>query len=1187
MYLSRVEMTGFKSFADKTVIEFNEGMTAVVGPNGSGKSNLSEAIRWVLGEQSAKSLRGNRMEDVIFNGTQARKPVNIAKVTLVLNNEDRYLDYDFSEISITRSYNRNGDSQYLINNEQVRLRDIVDLLLDSGLGKNSFSIISQGQVEQIFLSKPEERRTIFEEAAGVQKYQYRKTEAERRLDKSSDNLSRVKDIIHELELQLNPLRKQRETALLYTSKKEELKELEVSLYTQQIEDYQTGWEELEEQLKNIDVTINNLITQNETLSNEIDASKNKQNLLINAIDQNSDTYQKLTSQIEKLKAQQQMIEKDIQYSETEQADKANIYEEQVAEKTRLDQDITKYTKQLQTFDTDLKALMTDLKAVNKDIQISQGLNANQQDELRNEMLEYYQLEAKSNNEIQQQKAVLERQRARKDQAVEKMNSTSKELKKLEVEAKESEEELEAFTGSQSEQRTLLQELTENNEKLSNQRDELRQLLFNQERQTQTIETRLNSLKQMHDNYTGYYAGVRAVMQQAQRLNGIEGTVADLLNVKETYQLAIDTALGGSMQHIVVANDQAAREAVNYLKQQRAGRATFLPRPNIKPRQIQSFKLFQAQEMQGFIAVASELVSYDAKNENIVQNLLGNTIVAQTLVDAQSIARALGHSVKIVTLEGDVLMPGGSLTGGQQKQRQQSMLSRQNEIKQASEAYEKHREQLKNIELDWEKVSKELANNEQQLKEQRQQVNQTEGIYQRLFQSSQNAKQAYKQANNQMIILKDSIREFDEELDEARNTIELAERNLVKAKSSIEELNRILEQHNLDEDARQKKLAELEEFRQDKSTKKAVMDVEIKQLKQTLSDLKNQYEVVNNWITNYESSKTFGLSSIEELQEKLEETLDDIAKLEKESESLQKQIQADRQNRQDLSETINEKESLLNKSQAESQRSFQTQAKLQAQIEKNQALIDNHLNHLNHEYQLTFEMAKKIAKPIESTAETNKVVKELRQFINNLGPINLQAIEDYDELNERYELLVEQEEDLLTAMGQLKDTMDEMDVEVTRRFSATFKLINEKFQQTFRRLFGGGEASLELTNPKDVLTTGVDIVAQPPGKKKQNLALLSGGERALTAIALLFAILEVKPVPFVILDEVEAALDDANVYRYGEYIKEFREQTQFIVITHRKGTMESADRLYGVTMERSGISKLASVKLSEAEEALSE
>ena len=1187
MYLSRVEMTGFKSFADKTVIEFNEGMTAVVGPNGSGKSNLSEAIRWVLGEQSAKSLRGNRMEDVIFNGTQARKPVNIAKVTLVLNNEDRYLDYDFSEISITRSYNRNGDSQYLINNEQVRLRDIVDLLLDSGLGKNSFSIISQGQVEQIFLSKPEERRTIFEEAAGVQKYQYRKTEAERRLDKSSDNLSRVKDIIHELELQLNPLRKQRETALLYTSKKEELKELEVSLYTQQIEDYQTGWEELEEQLKNIDVTLNNLITQNETLSNEIDASKNKQNQLINAIDQNSDTYQKLTSQIEKLRAQQQMIEKDIQYSETEQADKANIYEEQVAEKTRLDQDIMEYTKQLQTFEADLKALMAELKEVNKDIQISQGLNANQQDELRNEMLEYYQLEAKSNNEIQQQKAVLERQRARKDQAAEKMNSTSQELKKLEVEAIEAEEELEAFTGSQSEQRTLLQELTENNEKLSNQRDELRQLLFNQERQTQTIETRLNSLKQMHDNYTGYYAGVRAVMQQAQRLNGIEGTVADLLNVKETYQLAIDTALGGSMQHIVVANDQAAREAVNYLKQQRAGRATFLPRPNIKPRQIQSFKLFQAQEMQGFIAVASELVSYDAKNENIVQNLLGNTIVAQTLVDAQSIARALGHSVKIVTLEGDVLMPGGSLTGGQQKQRQQSMLSRQNEIKQASEAYEKHREQLKNIELDWEKVSKELANNEQQLKEQRQQVNQTEGIYQRLFQSSQNAKQAYKQANNQMIILKDSIREFDEELDEARNTIELAERNLVKAKSSIEELNRILEQHNLDEDARQKKLAELEEFRQDKSTKKAVMDVEIKQLKQTLSDLKNQYEVVNNWITNYESSKTFGLSSIEELQEKLEETLDDIAKLEKESESLQKQIQADRQNRQDLSETINEKESLLNKSQAESQRSFQTQAKLQAQIEKNQALIDNHLNHLNQEYQLTFEMAKKIAKPIESTAETNKVVKELRQFINKLGPINLQAIEDYDELNERYELLVEQEEDLLTAMGQLKDTMDEMDVEVTRRFSATFKLINEKFQQTFRRLFGGGEASLELTNPKDVLTTGVDIVAQPPGKKKQNLALLSGGERALTAIALLFAILEVKPVPFVILDEVEAALDDANVYRYGEYIKEFREQTQFIVITHRKGTMESADRLYGVTMERSGISKLASVKLSEAEEALSE
>lgn len=1187
MYLSRVEMTGFKSFADKTVIEFDEGMTAVVGPNGSGKSNLSEAIRWVLGEQSAKSLRGSRMEDVIFNGTQLRKPVNIAKVTLVLNNEDRYLDYDFSEISITRSYNRNGDSQYLINNEQVRLRDIVDLLLDSGLGKNSFSIISQGQVEQIFLSKPEERRTIFEEAAGVQKYQYRKTEAERRLHKSSDNLSRVKDIIHELELQLNPLRKQRETALLYTSKKEELKELEVSLYTHQIEDYQSGWEALEKQLEKIDITICNLIKQNDVLDHEINQAKTTQNKLIDGIDQNSDTYQELTSQVEKLKAQQQMIEKDIEYTKTEQQDKANIYEEQVSERSRLNQDITDNSTQLKTFQLNLKELIDELKEINKEIQISQGLDANQQDELRNEMLEYYQLEARSNNEIQQQKTVIERQRARKEQTVEELSSVSQKFSKLEAESKEAEDELNSFTGSQNEQRSLLQELTENNEILLNRRNELQQSLFNQERQTQSIETRLNSLKQMHENYTGYYAGVRAVMQQAKRLNGIEGTVADLINVEEAYQVAIDTALGGSMQHIVVSDDQAAREAVNYLKQQHAGRATFLPRPNIKPRYIQSFKLFQAQEMQGFIAVASELVKYDEQNENIVQNLLGSAIVAETLRDAQNIAKALGHAVKIVTLDGDVLMPGGSLTGGQQKQRQQSMLSRQNEIKQANDAYEEHRHNLQKIEQEWEQVSNDLAQNDQQLKEQRQQVNQTEGIYQRLFQSSQNAKQAFKQAKNQTIILKDTIRELDEDLLEATRTLEQAEKNLEQAKTSIIEVNRILEQHNLDEDARKKKLSELDEIRQEKTTQKAVLDVEIKQLKQTLSSLNNQHTVINDWIENYESSKTFGMASIEELHDNLEQTIESIALSEKESKKLQKQIQSDRLERQQLSDTIQEKELLFNKVQKESQQKYQQQAKLQAQIEKNQALIDNHLNHLNQEYQLTFEMAKKIAKPIESPKEINKVVKELRQFINKLGPINLQAIEDFDELNERFELLVEQEEDLLTAMGQLKDTMDEMDVEVTRRFSATFKLINEKFQKTFGRLFGGGEASLELTNPKDVLTTGVDIIAQPPGKKKQNLALLSGGERALTAIALLFAILEVKPVPFVILDEVEAALDDANVYRYGEYIKAFREQTQFIVITHRKGTMESADRLYGVTMERSGISKLASVKLSEADEALSE
>lgn len=1180
-------MTGFKSFADKTVIEFDQGMTAVVGPNGSGKSNLSEAIRWVLGEQSAKSLRGSRMEDVIFNGTQERKPVNIAKVTLVLNNEDRYLDYDFSEISITRSYNRNGDSHYLINNEQVRLKDIVDLLLDSGLGKNSFSIISQGQVEQIFLNKPEERRTIFEEAAGVQKYQYRKTEAERRLHKSSDNLSRVKDIIHELDLQLKPLKKQRETALLYNSKKEELKELEVSLYTHQIEYYQADWKELEMQLKQIDATIEKMLKQHDDLNQAIDKEKNLQNDLIEAIDHNSDIYQALTSQIEKLKAQQQVIEKDIEYAKTAQKDKENIYDDQLAERTQLEQDIALNKEQLESFENKFKALITQLKEVNQEIQISQGLDASQQDKLRSDMLEHYQTEARSNNIIQQQKTTIERQSTRRKQTEAELSQVQEQLKVLEDEADQSQRELNEFTGSQNEQRHLLQSLTQEHEDLSKRRNELQQVLFNQERETQSLETRLNSLKQMHENYSGYYAGVRAVMQQAKRLKGIEGTVADLINVEEAYQVAIDTALGGSMQHIVVTDDYAAREAVNYLKQQRAGRATFLPRPNIKPRYIQSFKLFQAQDMPGFIAVASELVSYDAQNENIIQNLLGSVIVVRSLQEGQAIAKTLGHTVKIVTLEGDVMMPGGSLTGGQQKQRQQSMLSRQNEIKQVSDAYTEKRRQLGLIEQEWQQIAQAIADNDKALNDQRQQVNQTEGVYQRLFQANQNAAQALKQANNQTIILKDTLRELDDELQEAQVELIEAEKKLKASQQAIEELNRILEQHNLDEDARQKKLSDLESIRQDKSTQKAVLDVEIKQLKQSLATLQNQYEAVNNWIENYESSKTHGVQSMEELVTSLQEVIKAIEESEAESTQLQQKIKLDREKRQELNGSIREKETEFNQFQIENQRNYQKQAKIQAQIEKNQALIDNHLNHLNQEYQLNYEMAKKIAQPIQSAKEIKQKVKELREFINKLGPINLQAIEDFDELNERYELLIEQENDLLTAMGQLQDTMDEMDVEVTKRFSATFKLINEKFQGTFKRLFGGGEASLELTNPKDVLTTGVDIIAQPPGKKKQNLALLSGGERALTAIALLFAILEVKPVPFVILDEVEAALDDANVFRYGEYIKAFREQTQFIVITHRKGTMESADRLYGVTMERSGISKLASVKLSDADEVLAE
>ncbi|XJS09728.1 chromosome segregation protein SMC [Aerococcaceae bacterium WGS1372] len=1185
MYLSKIEMTGFKSFADKTIIEFDQGMTAVVGPNGSGKSNLSEAIRWVLGEQSAKSLRGSRMEDVIFNGTQERKAVNIAKVTLVLNNEDRYLDYDYSEISITRSYNRNGDSQYLINNEQVRLKDIVDLLLDSGLGKNSFSIISQGQVEQIFLNKPEERRTIFEEAAGVQKYQYRKNEAQRRLVKSDDNLSRVKDIIHELELQLNPLKKQREAALEYQSKKETLKELEVSLYTHQIREYQTGWIELEKELKQINHLLEDLEDQNQLLSSEISTAKENQEQLIEDIDHTSDLFQQLTTTIEKLKAQKQVIERDINYAQTTQQDQDNNHVEYIKQRDELESTMNLQQEQLKTHQSKLEELIEELDYLAKEIKISQGLDDNQQHELRNQMVEHYQLEAKSNNEIQRYEEEIRKLSHRTNELNVSVDQAKKNIKHAELDVKETEAELQDFNESQSNQRQELQKFIESNEALNRSRSEIQQQLFNQERETQSIETRLESLQQMHDSYAGYYQGVRAVMQAKNQLEGIEGTVADLIQVEENYQLAIDTALGGALQHIVVSDDYAARSAVNYLKQQRAGRATFLPRPNIRPRSVQSLKLFQAQEMPGFLAVASEIVDYKEENENIIQNLLGSTLIVDGLKEAQAISRKLGHSTKIVTLDGDVLMPGGAVTGGRQQQRQQSMLQRQNEIKQMSQLFDQAKEKLRQVELNWGEVNQKLLENDTILKDKRERVNQAEGVYQQLFQAHQSAKQTHKQLANQLIILKDNQQETAGDLQDAKLNYELAQKNLEASKASIKELTHILEQHNLDEDIRREKLTRLEANRQEKLTEKAVLDVEIKQIKQSLNSLSDQHEEVIQWIENYESNRTYGVSSLEELGVQLKNVEDQLTTSEEESIQLQSKLQKDRKQRQEFNEFIREKEAFYSQLQNKSQINYQKQAKLQAQIEKNQSFIDNHLNHLNQEYNLTFELAEKIAKPIDSTQGIQEQVKEIRAFIDKLGPINLQAIEDYDELNERYELLVEQQEDLLTAMDQLQTTMDEMDQEVTKRFSATFKQINLKFQQTFKRLFGGGDASLELTDPKDILTTGIDIIAQPPGKKKQNLALLSGGERALTAIALLFSILEIKPVPFVILDEVEAALDDANVYRYGEYIKAFREQTQFIVITHRKGTMESADRLYGVTMERSGVSKLASVKLSEAEETL--
>lgn len=1184
MYLERIEMTGFKSFADKTVIEFDRGMTAVVGPNGSGKSNLSEAIRWVLGEQSVKSLRGNRMEDVIFNGTQNRKPVNLAKVTLVLNNEDRYLDYDFSEISITRSYNRNGESQYFINKESVRLKDIVDMLLDSGLGKNSFSMISQGKVETIFLNKPEERRSIFEEAAGVQKYQYRKNEAERKLLRSTDHLSRVKDIIHEIEGQLKPLKGQREAALMYQEKKESLRQLEISLYTYQIEKYRLEWRQAEKDLKILNQKMTDLEKEQADLTEQLTTNKAELDVLNEKIDTQSDAYQQEAQEVERLKARQQMIEQQIKFNEISQNDKQSAYEEQLAQQADTKQTIKALTENRSELGAALKEMRQKLEQAEQDKQALSGLDAEQIEEVRSQLIDWYQQETSANNRIQQHQQALQQQADRMSQSQIQLEQVSQQLAETSLTYEAAKVEVDADQLEQSIQRQQFNQLLEQVQLTRQKREQQQQQLFQQERETQTLDSKLTHLQQLQESYSGYYAGVRSVMTQSKKIAGIIGPVANLIEVAPEYQLAIDTALGGSLQHIVVTDDRAAKEAIQYLKQNQAGRATFLPQPHIKSRSLSQSVAQQAERMEGFVGIGHQLVKTDNSNQAIVANLLGTTVIMAKLDDANRLARQLNHSVKIVTLEGEVLMPGGSISGGRNRQQQSSMLARQNEIKTVKLQLITAQTKLQELDKAWKTSQSDEQSYQQQVDTQREALNQQQTHGQQLQQKVYQLEQQLKQFQTQELIVQDELTQSQELQNESISALSQAESDQNTAKAAIESTTQLLEQHSLSQEERQRQLQILEQKLSQLKTDVAVKELEQKQVVSQLSASEEQLNGITQFLNHYQTNQSHEQLTLFDLQEEFEELTKEQATASERVIQLKESLTTFRERRQTLNDSIRKQDQLEREQALSLQQTFQKQANLTAQVEKFEVLIDNQLEYLNEEYQLSYEAAIDLARPIDSVKQINQTVKQLKRDINQLGPINLASIEDYDLLNERYLHLSEQQDDLLTAMSQLKETMNEMDSEVIKRFGETFQIINKQFQLTFRKLFGGGNASLQLTDPKDLLMTGVDIVAQPPGKKKQNLALLSGGERAFTAIALLFAILETKPVPFCVLDEVEAALDEANVYRYGEYLQSFTENTQFIVITHRKGTMEHADVLYGVTMEQSGISKLASVKLSQMPEA---
>ncbi|WP_017753696.1 chromosome segregation protein SMC [Calidifontibacillus oryziterrae] len=1181
MHLKRLDIVGFKSFADRISVDFVNGVTAVVGPNGSGKSNITDAIRWVLGEQSVKSLRGAKMEDIIFAGSDTRKPLNIAEVTLTLENDDQFLPIDYHEVSVTRRVYRSGESEFLINKQTCRLKDIVDLFMDSGLGREAFSIISQGKVEEILSSKSEDRRSIFEEAAGVLKYKTRKRKAENKLFETQDNLNRVEDIIHEIEGQIEPLKLQSSIAKDYLEKKEELEKTEVALTVYEIEELHSKWEHLLKQFEeHKDVEIQ-LSTTVQTREAEIESIRDQMQTIDDSINELQEVLLNSSKELEKLEGQRQVLQERKKNATHNRAQLEKAVEELKIKISDYDTQIANQSDLLKEFQQQLEAVLEDLYHTEEQLSaVSQDIDA-ELDTLNGEYIDILNKQASYKNE----KRYLTEQLGQFDQKKLRLDQENEKYLRLRLEFEATKQSLlEKISKKQEEIQLQLSKYKQIESELVKQRDEYHKRetqLYQANQYLQKFKSRKEMLEEMQEEYAGFFGGVKEVLRA--KLPGVEGAIAELINVGKQYESAIETALGSAMQHVVVNNEENARHAIQFLKQNRSGRATFLPISVIKGKEIPSLQVEALKKNPGFVGIASSLVSYDKKHEDIIQNLLGTVIVTTDLKGANDIARIVNHRYRIVTLEGDVVNPGGSMTGGAVRQKTTSLFTRGRELEEIktklpdmerkTEEFEKQVKELKGSIQENEKVLSELKEIGESL---RIEEHTLKGDLRELEIEEKNINERLsiydleiENLNNEKELTKSKLVEVDANLTSFEETT-------VKLNGRIEQLNEQKKTQQSSKESIQQKVTELKVLAAEKGQLVKNEQENLDRIEREKTELHHQLnehcmnlQLLNDEMnTSISGEGTLEQTIIEKDKEK-ESTLSLISS--RREERLKQQM-----NLEDLSREVKElkrqHKQMLDATKDE-----------EVKINRLDVELDTRLTHLREEYMLSFDAAKEKYPMTMEANDAKRKVKLIKMEIDELGTVNLGAIDEYDRVSDRYQFLTEQKSDLLEAKNTLHQVIQEMDEEMKKRFEASFYSIKAEFEHVFKELFGGGRADLVLTDPDDLLNTGVDIVAQPPGKKLQNLGLLSGGERALTAIALLFAILRVRPVPFCVLDEVEAALDDANVNRFANYLKFFSKETQFIVITHRKGTMEEADVLYGVTMQESGVSSLVSVRLEESKQ----
>ena len=1175
MYLKEIEIQGFKSFADKTKIVFDQGVTAVVGPNGSGKSNITESLRWALGESSVKSLRGGKMPDVIFAGTESRKPLNYASVVVTLDNQDGFIKDAGQEIKVERHIYRTGDSEYKIDGKKVRLRDIHDLFLDTGLGRDSFSIISQGKVEEIFNSKPEERRAIFEEAAGVLKYKTRRKETESKLQQTQDNLDRLEDIIYELDNQIKPLEKQAATARKFIELDGQRKAIYLDVLVAQIQASKAELDLTEEELNQVQELLTSYYQKREELEEENQTLKKKRHDLQSEMTKDQSTLMDLTgliSELERKLALSKLETEQVALNQQEaQARLASLdekrnaliqeKEEKEANLSQLEENLAVNTKELNRLEAELLAFSDD-----PDQMIEQ---------LRERFVAFLQEEADVSNQLTRIENDLENSRQQTQKQEEQLESLKEQLASAKSKASEQEH---ALKSAKEKVQSLLADYQTN----AKQEEEQKQAYQSQQNQLfdrldslKNKQAKAQSLENILKNHSNFYAGVKSVLQEKNRLGGIIGAVSEHLTFDVRYQTALEIALGASSQHIIVEDEQAATKAIDFLKRNRAGRATFLPLTTIKARSISGQNQDVIASSPGFLGMADELVTFDAKHEAIFKNLLATTAIFDTVEHARDAARKVRYQVRMVTLDGTELRTGGSYAGGANRQNNSIFIKPeleqlQKEIAQEEKLLRQEEENLKSVQ----EALNELSQTLETIKYQGEQARiQEQGLYLAYQQTSQQVEELetlLKLQEQELTNLRGGDWQAEKEKCQERLAIIATEKQ--KLESEIEEIksnkNAIQERYqNLQEKISQERLLKTEMLGQ-----KRYEVADIERINNELENLNNEQEEIERLLQEK-------VDNLEKVDTEL------LAKQEAEAKSQKEEIQQGLIRKQfeldDIEGQLDDIASHLEQARQQNEEWIRKQTRAEATKEKITDRLRYLQGQLTEEYQISYTEALEQANLLEDLATAEQKVKDLEKSIRSLGPVNLDAIEQFDEVHERLEFLNSQRDDILSAKNLLLETITEMNDEVKERFKSTFEAIRESFKVTFKQMFGGGQADLILTEG-DLLTAGVEISVQPPGKKIQSLNLMSGGEKALSALALLFSIIRVKTIPFVILDEVEAALDEANVKRFGDYLNRFDKDSQFIVVTHRKGTMAAADSIYGVTMQESGVSKIVSVKLKDLE-----